>query len=79
MPELPKLVTLDLAKKKLFIDGVEFPWHISEEGPTLHTRTGQHDLRRVTLTFYAEDAEVIPANSQGSAEKPQVALLKESN
>ncbi|MGW4718858.1 hypothetical protein [Nocardia sp. NPDC004260] len=77
MPELPKLVTLDLAQKKLFIDGVEFPWHISAEGPRLNALMTPDDLRSVTLTFYTEDVEVIPAKAQESAEKQQVAFAKD--
>ena len=62
MPEIAKKVTLDLAKKKLFVDGAEFPWLISKEGPSFG---GDMDgpIRRITLTFFADDLEVIPADS----------------
>jgi hypothetical protein len=60
MPELPKKVTIDLASKKLFVNGEEFPWHLTEEGPRLMALTDPDALPSVTLTFYAEDVEVIP-------------------
>ena len=63
MPELAKKVTLDLARNRLFINGEEFPWHISEEGPVLNDVMARNALRSVSITFYAEDIEVIPAKS----------------
>lgn len=68
MPELAKKVTLDLARKKLFIDGEEFPWHISEEGPVLHDVMTANSLRSVSITFYAADVEVIPEKSRAVEE-----------
>ncbi|MEV6432589.1 hypothetical protein [Nocardia sp. NPDC051463] len=69
MPDIAKLVTLDLAAKKLYIDGAEFPWWISEEGPTFGPLTDPRDVRRVTLTILADDVEIIPEG----AEKMQAA------
>lgn len=60
MPDLAKLVVLDLARKKLFVDGVEFPWLISQEGPIFSALADPDDLRSVTLTFFTEDVRVIP-------------------
>ena len=60
MPDIAKLVTLDLTTKKLFVDGVEFPWYISEEGPTFGPVTDPRDACRVTLTILADDVEIIP-------------------
>lgn len=60
MPELAENVTVDLARKKLFVNGAEFPWHISEEGPKLGGIMAANEIRSVTLTFYAKDIEVIP-------------------
>ena len=62
MPEVAKKATLDLAQKKLFIDGEEFPWHISEEGPRLTPDTASFG-HCITLTFYAHNIEVIPAKT----------------
>lgn len=60
MPEIAKLVTLDLARKKLFVDGAEFPWLISQEGPIFSALADPHDVRQVTLTFFTDDVSVIP-------------------
>lgn len=32
MPAFPKKITVDLKQSRLFVDGVEFPWFITEEG-----------------------------------------------
>jgi hypothetical protein len=69
----PKDVEVDLAKKKLLVDGREFPWLMNEKGPRVDNLDAPHELTSVTLTVYTEDVEVIPENSQGSAEKSQVA------
>lgn len=60
MPELAEMVTLDLAQKKMFVNGEEFPWFISEQGPTFAGLANPDEIRSVTLTFYAKDVEVIP-------------------
>jgi len=73
MPDLAKLVTLDLSQKKLYIDGVEFPWLISQEGPTFNALADPGDVRRVTVTILADDVQVIPEHLHDSAEKLQVA------
>lgn len=64
MPDIAKLVTLDLAKKKLYVDGAEFPWLISEEGPSFAPLSDPRDLRRMTITILADDVEVLPENPQ---------------
>lgn len=51
---------LDLKQRKLFVDGVEFPWVLSEEGPSFNSLGSANDVRSVTLTFFTEDVEVIP-------------------
>lgn len=66
MPEIAQLVTLDLARKKLFVDGAEFPWLISEEGPMFGALVDRHQPRSVTLTFFADDVQIIPENAQGA-------------
>lgn len=70
MPELAGKVTIDLARKKLLFDGVEFPYYLSEEGPKLGGVMASGELRSVTITFYTADLEVIP-NSPLSAEEAQ--------
>jgi hypothetical protein len=72
MPDIPRLVTVDLAQKKLFVDGAEFPWYITDQGVTIG-KTASGDLGKVALTFYAEKVEIIPEDGQEGAEKSQVA------
>lgn len=61
MPDIASKVTLDLAQKKLFIDGTEFPYAISDDGVSLSDLGSSKSLQAVTLTFFADDVEVIPA------------------
>ncbi|MGY4098060.1 hypothetical protein ACW2Q0_00605 [Nocardia sp. R16R-3T] len=68
LPEIPRLAVLDLAAKKLFIDGAEFPWLISEEGPKLDDLASGNPLRSVTLTFFVEDVQVNPEHGGSGAE-----------
>jgi hypothetical protein len=70
MPELAKRVVLDLKQRKLFIDGTQFPWLIVEDG--VHIEAGVDELCKATVTFFADAVEVIPRESQESAEKPLV-------
>lgn len=70
MPELAKKVTVDLASKKLFLDGVEFPYYLSEEGPKVDGLLSRNELRSVTITFFTEDLEVIP---EGTSAKTSAA------
>jgi hypothetical protein len=62
MPDFPNLVTVDLHSKKLLINGVEFPWYITEEGPRIDGLMAPNTLKSVTLTIYTKDIEVIPEN-----------------
>ena len=60
MPEVPKKITVDLAAKKLLIDGTEFPWLITGDGP----QVVWPDLKGnglVTITIPADGVEVIAA------------------
>lgn len=59
MPKSAQKFTVDLKQKKLFIDGEEFPWHTSIDGPTI-TKLGVDDIHEVTVTILACDVEVIP-------------------
>lgn len=63
MPDLANLVVLDLSRKKLFVDGVEFPWLISQEGPTFSALANPYEPRAVTVTFFADDVQVIPEHA----------------
>ncbi|MFE3060664.1 hypothetical protein [Nocardia sp. NPDC059239] len=57
MPELAKNVVIDYEHEKLFIDGHEFPWVISEDGPILNAEPDVGPVQ-VTVTLLAERAEV---------------------
>ncbi len=67
MPDFAKRVTLDLKQRKMFVDGDEFPWYISEEGPTFNALADHREMRQVTVTFMTEDVEIIPENAGESA------------
>lgn len=60
MPELAKKITIDRKTKKLYIDGVEFPWHITEDGPQVDGVCAVHEIPRVTITMHTRDLEIIP-------------------
>lgn len=60
MAELAGKVVLDLQQKKLFINGDEFPWAISDEGVSVSGMGRRDELPAVSLTFFAEDIEVVP-------------------
>lgn len=62
MPELAKNITINLAEKKIYIDGVEFPWLVAEDGPTIdHLPTASNgNLGRVSFPIFADHIEVIP-------------------
>ncbi|WP_280479103.1 hypothetical protein [Nocardia asiatica] len=66
MPELPKKITIDLAQKKLFIDGIPFPWPITDTGPQLVDIDHEEGEQSVTITLLAEAVEVIPATPEKS-------------
>lgn len=70
MPEIAKLVTLDLKRRKLVVDGAEFPWLIAADG--VRVEAGVDEICQATVTFFADAIEVIPREAQESAEKPQV-------
>ncbi|MGY2019385.1 hypothetical protein [Nocardia gipuzkoensis] len=58
MPEFPELVTLDLARKRLYVDGVQFPWIINEDGLTINNLFTSARVPSVTVTFFPKDVEV---------------------
>ena len=61
MPEIARKVVVDLAQKKLFINGDEFPWAISEGGVSLTALGSKNELQGVSFTMFADDVEVLPA------------------
>lgn len=56
-----KSVVIDLQNKEIRIEGEPFPYAIAEEGWNL---TSESDaLVRVTVTFFADAAEVLPLST----------------
>lgn len=49
-------ITLDQAKRRLFIDGVQFPYHIGED-PVVDTTAG--NIPSLTVEIFADRVEVI--------------------
>ncbi|ORL40177.1 hypothetical protein A6F59_16710 [Prescottella equi] len=68
MPGIAKKAVLDLAQKKFYVDGEEFPWFIDADGPTLNNLCSPDTLRSVTLTFFVEDVEVIPEEGEDATD-----------
>lgn len=66
MPSLPKKAVLDLKQQKLFIDGKEFPWYISEDGVEVTGLLGRNELPTLSFAMFAETVEVIPADADAS-------------
>ena len=60
MPSIPKKITVDQNSKKMFVDGVEFPWYISPAGVTIGSVGTMHDIPTVTFSIMADTVEVIP-------------------
>lgn len=60
---IPKKVIVDRSQQKVFVDGEQFPYFIAEDGIQIdHLATDGPVL--ITVTFLAEDAEVIPKGEQ---------------
>lgn len=62
MPEIPKKITIDRKQMKVFVDGVEFPWVITEEGPQVQDVASKTTIPTVALSIFAEDVEIVPAD-----------------
>lgn len=60
MPEVPNKITIDRRRHKVFIDGVEFPWFIAENGPDVEDLANRNAMPIVTIPIIAKDIEVIP-------------------
>lgn len=60
MPSIPQKITVDMKQKKLFINGSEFPWYITEDGVNILGLASNNELATVQLTLLATDVEVIP-------------------
>lgn len=63
-PTIPKAV-LNMQTDRLTIDGEPFPWYISTDGVEVGEIRADPDstpIATLTLTFFVEEVEVIPAN-----------------
>lgn len=67
MPTLAKKITVDLKDQKFYIDGVEFPWFISEEGVDVSGLGTTLEIPRATFTVLADTVEVIPSDAGADA------------
>lgn len=65
MVKLPKKAVVDLANEKLYIDGEEFPWFITEEGVEVSGLLDRNVLPTLTFTMFSETVEVIPKPAEG--------------
>lgn len=79
MPDIAKHVTVDLAQRKLYINGERFPFHIAEGGIRVDGLAAEAGgLATVTVTFFADDIEVVPAGPTPAAREEAQALLHET-
>jgi hypothetical protein len=69
MPSLPKKAVLDLRCDKLYIDGAEFPWYISEDGIQVSGLGARDAVPALTFTIFADSIEVIPADDAETTTK----------
>ena len=60
MPEFAKKITIDQGAKRLYVDGVEFPWHVSANGVEVTGLASRTEIPMVHLAIIAETVEVIP-------------------
>jgi hypothetical protein len=60
MANLPRKALVDLRCDKLFIDGEEFPWFITEDGISITGLGDRNALPMLSFSILAETVEVIP-------------------
>lgn len=78
MPDIAKHVTVDLAQRKLYINGDEFPFCIAEGGIHVDRLPDRRGPAKVTVTFFADDIEVVPVGLTPAAREEAQALLRET-
>lgn len=60
-PRLPRKALVDLRSKKLFLDGEEFPWFISQDGIDVQDLGNKKKaLPMITFSILVQTVEVIP-------------------
>ena len=67
MGRLPKIAVLDLEAARLFIDGAEFPWYITDDGVEVGSLLDSNAIPTLSFTIFAETVEVIPKASEDTA------------
>jgi hypothetical protein len=60
VPRLADKAVVDLRAKKLFIDGEEFPWFISQDGVDIEGLGDKKALPLLSLSILVRTVEVIP-------------------
>lgn len=60
MPNLPNLITIDRKQQKVLVDGDEFPWFITEDGPTVEGADNPEEVTTVTVSIFTDEVEEIP-------------------
>jgi hypothetical protein len=60
VPRLPDKAVIDLRAKKLFIDGEEFPWYITQDGIDIDGLGDKNALPMLSLSILVRTVEVIP-------------------
>lgn len=60
MPGLAKKITIDRKRKRVLIDGEEFPYFVSEDGPQVEDACNANAVPVVMLPVLAADVEIIP-------------------
>lgn len=60
MTALPKKAVVDLRVGRLFLDGEEFPWFITEAGIDVSGLGDRNALPVLSFSILAETVEVIP-------------------
>jgi hypothetical protein len=69
MANLPQKALVDLRDSKLYLDGQEFPWYITESGVAIDGLGDRDTLPVLTFSIYAETVEVIPKDPPEGQEK----------
>lgn len=65
VPEFAENVTIDLQRKKLLINGTEFPWFISADGIDVQDLMTENCLPSFILRIPAGTIQVIPEEGRG--------------
>jgi len=69
MPRLLKKAVLDLRCNKLFVEGEEFPWYITEDGVDVSSLMDSNAIPTLSFTIFAETVDVIPADDTETTTK----------